>query len=392
MPYEITEARRQEYRLVSMASRLAKQQAVAGDGPTPVHSVNFPRLSPASLMPTLPANGLRALSLFSGGGGLDIGFERAGFQHVASYDILPICAETILHNRPHWKVLGGNAGDVTKVNWTPYTEIVDIIHGGPPCQPFSIAGHQRGSEDARDMWPEFVRAVIEINPAAFIGENVLGLLDPKFDTYIRQNILKPLSSYHITYFSLNAAAFGVPQSRQRVFFIGFSTEEALNNFRIPNPTHSFNSQIDGRKRRLNQLVLPGIETNNILPKTMGVREALGLPDLGYDALAPTIRSGFTGPRNSTSVVNSVASSRTWGTLGIWPNGVAPSRQAASRFVAKNGGFRLSVQDCAILQGFPEYWEIIGPVYKALGQIGNSVAPPVSYQVAKAVSEALLTGG
>jgi DNA (cytosine-5)-methyltransferase 1 len=122
---------------------------------------------------------------------------------------------------------------------------------------------------------------------------------------------------------------------------------------------------------------------------MGIREALGLPEVGVDGLAPTLRSGFTGPRNSTSVLNSVASQRMWAELRIWPNGVAPSREEASLFVAKDHHFRMAVQDCALMQGFPSDWIFAGSVYKALGQIGNSVAPPVAYPVAKAVASALL---
>ncbi len=109
---------------------------------------------------------------------------------------------------------------------------------------------------------------------------------------------------------------------------------------------------------------------------------------GYGALAPTLRSAFTGKRNTTSVLNSSAGQKAWGNLGIWPNGVQANREKASAFPAKYDHFRLSVQDCALLQGFPEDWRFAGAVYQVLGQIGNSVAPPVAYQVAKAVAFAL----
>lgn len=121
---------------------------------------------------------------------------------------------------------------------------------------------------------------------------------------------------------------------------------------------------------------------------MGTRQALGLPDTGFDAPAPTIRSALTGPRKTTSVVSSVSALRQWERLGIWPNGVAPTREQAHLFVAQNRHFRLSVPDCAILQGFPDTWPFQGPTYMMLGQIGNAVAPPVGYAVAAAVAEAL----
>ena len=122
---------------------------------------------------------------------------------------------------------------------------------------------------------------------------------------------------------------------------------------------------------------------------MGMREALGLPDIGIDTLCPTIRCAFTGKRHTTSILNSTASANNLAKVGIWGSGVGSDRKKAAIFPTKNGHFRLSVQDCAILQGFPESWKFQGAVYKVLGQIGNSVAPPVGYHVADSVSKALI---
>ena len=96
-----------------------------------------------------------------------------------------------------------------------------------------------------------------------------------------------------------------------------------------------------------------------------------------------------GKRNTTSVLNSAAGQKTWGDMGVWPNGVQSNRQSASNFPAKHNHFRMSVQDVALLQGFPENWKFSGAVYQVLGQIGNSVSPPVAYQVAKNVAKALM---
>ncbi|MCI5132398.1 MAG: DNA (cytosine-5-)-methyltransferase, partial [Candidatus Electrothrix sp. EH2] len=108
----------------------------------------------------------------------------------------------------------------------------------------------------------------------------------------------------------------------------------------------------------------------------------GLPDIGFDNLGPTIRSAFTGKRNTTSILNSSAGQKSWGDMKIWPNGVQADRDKASAFPAKNKHFRLSVQDVALIQGFPADWKFAGAVYQVLGQIGNSVAPPVAYHLAK----------
>ncbi len=78
--------------------------------------------------------------------------------------------------RPNWQIFSGEKVDVKKVDWRPYRGLVDIIHGGPPCQPFSVAGRQKGKEDNRDMFPEFIRAVLEIEPLIFVAENVTALV------------------------------------------------------------------------------------------------------------------------------------------------------------------------------------------------------------------------
>ena len=376
--YDLTDAERARYRKISQESHLAKIAAEQGLHKS-IHDINTPKLDPNNLMPQLAKNGLTTLSLFSGGGGLDLGFDRAGYKHIASYELIPICKQTFSLNRPNWLVYGGSdEGDVTKINWKQYKNKIDVIHGGPPCQPFSIAGGQGGINDERNMWSEFSKAVNVIKPKVFIAENVLGLLSPKFEDFVKKYIIDTLSDYSIVKFEMHAADYGVPQVRRRVFFVGFKDADNLNNFSIPEPTHSWVHL--NNKDKKTSLSLFG----NDLPKTYGVRAALGLPKIGYDNLAPTIRSGFTGKRNTTSILNSSAGQKSWGDMEIWPNGVQANREKASAFLAKNEHFRLSVQDVALIQGFPESWKFSGAVYQILGQIGNSVSPPVAYQVAKQV--------
>ena len=379
--YKLTDEQRSRYRETTLASARIKKQSLESGIST--REVNTPFLNPEELMPLQKPNGLRALSLFSGGGGLDLGFERAGYEHVASFDILSICGDTLKTNRPQWKVFAGEPdGDVKSFSLTPYRKKIDIVHGGPPCQPFSIAGQQEGRDDERDMWGPFVKIVNGLKPKAFIAENVKGILDKKFQSYVSKFIVEPLSDYYIHSFVLNCAGFGVPQKRERVFFVGFLSEKSFEEYSKPAYTHDFSHLLNTGKSQQQNLF------NEDLPKCMGVREALGLPDIGIDTLCPTIRSAFTGKRNTTSILNSKASANNLAEIKIWGSGAASDRQKASIFPTKNGHFRLSVQDCAILQGFPESWKFEGAVYKVLGQIGNSVAPPVAYHVADSVSKAL----
>jgi DNA (cytosine-5)-methyltransferase 1 len=361
-PWELTAEERQVFRETSQRSRAAKLAAARGDGPPPIHAINVPRLKAADLMPLRDRTGLRALSMFSGGGGLDLGFWRAGYEHVASYEILEQAAATLVKANPDWTVHGGPEGDVRTVDWTKYRDLVDVIHGGPPCQPFSMAGRQRGALDDRNMWPAFVEAVSAVKPLAFVGENVPALATAKFAEYVRESIMRPLQEeYTIQQIVLHAADFGVPQIRRRVFFVGFRSASDASRWTASGRTNQ---------------------------QAMGMREALGLPDIGHDALSPTIRSTLTGPRHTTSILNSVSARERFAHLQIWPNGVAATREAAHRFVALNGHFRLSVQDVALLQGFPDDWPWVGATYMALGQIGNAVPPPLAYAVAVSVAEAL----
>jgi DNA (cytosine-5)-methyltransferase 1 len=375
MPYVLTEQQRDKYRATSVRSQ-ARKRVLLSKAPSAYlqrsTTKDARRLDPTDLMPELAPNSLTCLSLFSGGGGLDIGFERAGFDHVAAFELLDICGATLRTNRPAWNVYSGAVeGDVTKAKFAPYKGI-DIVHGGPPCQPFSIAGKQAGSEDPRNMWGEFVRCVNQTKPRAFVAENVVGLLDPKFADFVQQTILDPLSSnYTIFKFKLAAHDFGVPQSRRRVFFVGFRAARDAARFSPPPATHGDSGSLFGP----------------LLPRNT-VRASLGLPSLGVDTVAPTLRSGFTGPRNTTSILNSKASQKVWEQMGIWPNGVQLTPELAAAYPPENGHFRMSVADCALLQGFPENWKFSGAAYQVIGQIGNSVCPPVAYAVARQVARAL----
>jgi len=379
-PQTLSKAERNAFSEMARRSAEAKRRSLEGNS-VPKHEINTPKLDPETLMPQLQRNGLRALSLFSGGGGLDLGFDRAGFEHVALYEVVTDAAATLSANRPEWDVRSGDEGDVTRVDWRKIK--ADVIHAGPPCQPFSSAGRQLGHKDERNLFPEFIRAVRGIKPLAFAAENVRALMNGKFSQFVQEQIVQPLSrDYAVYVFDLTAASFGVPQVRTRVFFVGFRLGLKVE-YHQPSPTHYF-EHLKGDEIPPMAQMMRGVE----FLRCMGAREALGLPDIGFDALAPTLRSGLTGPRHTTSILSSVSALKLWNKLQIWPNGVAASREAAQRFVPDNGHFRLSVPDCALLQGFPDSWKFSGAVYKSIGQIGNSVAPPMAYQVGLSILRAL----
>jgi DNA (cytosine-5)-methyltransferase 1 len=375
-PWSLTDRERERYREIAKRARDRSTRATLGELEV-LHPVNLPSLRPYELMPAVRSHGLRALSLFSGGGGLDLGFARGGFTHVASYELMDEAASTIRRNRPEWTVYGGVAGDVKRARWKEWRGKVDVLHAGPPCQPFSHAGRQRGQLDARDCWPAVVAAIKAVQPEAFVCENVPALGSLKFQDYVNGIIVGPLERarprWYVRHFVLNAWDFGVPQVRRRVIFVGFRSKADSDRFIPPPASHWWSRKQHGLRR------------------TLGVREALGLPaDEKYqDRLAPTIRSGLNGPRNTTSVLNSSSAAAIWQSVGIWPNGVAVDRLAASQFPADTGMFRLSVPDVALIQGFPASWSWPRAVYRAVGIIGNAVPPPLAWAVANAVGAALL---
>lgn len=372
--------RRERYRATALKAHAAKRH---GRDAAPTQELNVPRLSPETLMPQQPKHGLHCLSLFSGGGGLDIGFERAGFRHVACYELLPGLAGCLSMNRPGWNVLAGEAGDVREESWAKFRD-VDIMIGGPPCQPFSQAGEQNGKDDGRDMIPAYVRAIRQAMPRTFLLENVATLLNPMFSAHLHAEVVTPLArEYQLRQFTLDAASFGVPQVRRRAFIVGFRSDADAARFIIPPPTH----RLPGRAADGSDL-LPLLGQGAGLAPCMGAREALGLPDTGFDSLAPTLRSGLTSARYTSSVVSGQASSINWSKLAVWPNGVSRTREDAQKFPTPNGHFRLAVPDCAVLQGFPVDWRFPPQVYLALGVIGNSVCPPVAFHLAGAIRNAL----
>lgn len=212
---------------------------------------------------------MRSVELFAGAGGLAMGMSRAGFRHAAVVEWDRNACETFRYNqRLHaqdvasWPVF---EGDARSFDYCSVGEGVVLVSGGPPCQPFSMGGKARGQQDERDMFPEAVRAVRELQPQAFIFENVKGLMREAFAfyfEYIRLQLAYPevvrrpteiwqvhqarldqhqksngvVPTYKVAYRLLNAADYGVPQRRERVFMVGFRADLAVD-WRFPDATH-----------------------------------------------------------------------------------------------------------------------------------------------------------
>lgn len=214
---------------------------------------------------------MRSVELFTGAGGLALGISRAGFSHDAIIERdRPTCV-TLRENQrremqpvANWNLF---SGDVRDFDYSTIAPGVDLIAGGPPCQPFSLGGKHGAHQDERDMFPEAVRAVRELKPRAFIVENVKGLLRESFSKYFGyvqlqlsypevtkrpgeewEDHLSRLERHHtsgsksglfyrVVFRLLNAANYGVPQKRERVFIVGFRGDLNLE-WSFPKATHN----------------------------------------------------------------------------------------------------------------------------------------------------------
>lgn len=173
----------------------------------------------------------RALELFAGCGGMATGLRLAGIEHARMYDFEPKCIATLHHNGFHEAELA----DVTKLDFRAIGP-VDMVCGGPPCQPFSSAGSHLGPLDPRDCWPHAVRAVRELLPRCFLFENVANFVSRRYADYSK-SVLDELSSlgYTVTCNVVDCSDYGVAQRRKRVIVVGFRDEADAARFVPPEP-------------------------------------------------------------------------------------------------------------------------------------------------------------
>lgn len=174
---------------------------------------------------------MNVISLFSGCGGLDLGFERAGFDIPVANEFDPTIFDTFKINHPKTHLIEGDVRQVTKEDIVPYINgDVDGIIGGPPCQSWSEAGSLRGIEDSRgQLFFDYIRILKEFQPKFFLAENVSGMLANRHNEAV-QNILKLFedAGYNVSLTLVNAKDYGVAEERKRVFYIGFRNDLGIN--------------------------------------------------------------------------------------------------------------------------------------------------------------------
>jgi DNA (cytosine-5)-methyltransferase 1 len=306
-----------------------------------------------------PTSGLTTLELCAGAGGQALGYEQAGIEHVGLIELDKHACATLRRNRPNWNVL---EQDLTTFSGAGF-EGIDIISGGLPCPPFSVAGKQLGKKDERNLFPVMIRLVDQIRPRAVMIENVRGILDAVFHDY-RIYISGQLRAlgYETGWKLMNASDFGVSQLRPRVVFVAVR-HVYKEHFTWPGESGAKPPEVG---ERLYDLMTAngwkGAKTwrtlaNQVAPTIVGGSHKHGGPDLG-----PT------------------RARRAWATLGVDGLGIA-NEAPGPDFV---GMPRLTVRMVARLQGFPDEWQFSGSKTAAYKQVGNALPPPF----AKAVADSL----
>ncbi len=306
---------------------------------------------------------LATLELCAGAGGQALGLEQAGIEHVALVEWDRHACNTLRANRPQWNVI---QGDIREFDASPFSG-VDIVSGGLPCPPFSVAGKQLGDRDERNLFPAAVRIISETKPKAVMIENVRGILDAVFCDY-RLHVEKQLTKlgYRCDWHLFNASDFGVPQLRPRVVFVAIR-QELFENFSWP--AGNF-----GLPPTVGEVLYDLISAN-------GWKGALIWKERANE-IAPTIVGGSL--KHGGPDLGPTRARKAWATLNV--DGLGIGNEAPDRSFV--GMPRLTLRMVARLQGFPDDWQFTGGKTAAYRQIGNAFPPPVARAVAERVRHSL----
>jgi DNA (cytosine-5)-methyltransferase 1 len=374
---------------------------------------------------------VKSLEIFAGGGGLALGVTAAGFVHTGLVEWDADSAKTLYHNYKRFGFTGEQEwifnDDIHNVSFSGYEGKIDLLSGGPPCQPFSIGGKHRAYNDKRDLFSEAARALAEIRPKAFVFENVRGLLRKSFSKYFGYIILQlnypEISreenetwlghlarlekyhtgasekglSYHVVFRLVNAADYGIPQKRERVFIIGFRSD-INGNWSFPAATHSEEAlnytksitkeywdkhsvKCAGNSRPVNVSLFDTPEKK----PWVTVRDAIGdLPDPAKtnDYYNHKFQGGAKSyPGHTGSIMDEPAKTIKAGAHGV-PGG-------ENMIVLDNGMLRyLTVREAARIQTFPDDYFFPCSWTESMRQIGNAVPVKLGALVADSVKKTL----
>ena len=305
------------------------------------------------------------IDLFCGAGGLSLGFEKAGFEVAFANDNNKYACETYRHNIKK----GDKAlfeGNIEKIIEFPKA---DVVAGGYPCQGFSLAGKRLVADPRNKLYLEFARCVREVEPKFFVAENVKGLL-----TLGNGEIIKAMmrefttinGGFSVKYKLLNAKWFGAPQDRERVVIVGVRKDLKFD-FQYPEPTHG------------PLAVKPYVTLKDVL---WDLKEKPGLYQTG--TFSPIYMSRNR-KRNWDEQSFTIQAGARHAPLHPDSSDMVMVGKDKWKFLHSDKVRRLSVRECARIQGFPDSFEFYGPIAEQYKQIGNAVPVPLSFAIAKQIN-------
>lgn len=330
---------------------------------------------------------MKIISLFSGCGGLDLGFERAGFEIPVANEYDKTIWETFKVNHPKTHLI---EGDIRQISESDFPSDVDGIIGGPPCQSWSEAGALRGIDDARgQLFFDYIRILRKVQPKFFLAENVSGMLADRHNEAV-QNIIKLFeeSGYNVTLTLVNAKDYGVAQERKRVFYIGFRKDLDID-FHFP-----VGSTVDDRKKitlrdiiwDLQETAVPSAAKNHSNP------DAINNNEYFTGEYSPIFMSRNRVKSWDEQAFTVQASGRQCQLHPQAPKMVKVGKNDC-RFVEGQEHLyrRMTVREVARIQGFPDdfkfLYEGVNDAYK---MIGNAVPVNLAYEIACEIKKVLST--
>jgi DNA (cytosine-5)-methyltransferase 1 len=329
-------------------------------------------------------NQLPTIDLFAGAGGLSLGLIKAGFQLI---DAVEQDAEACASFASMHGGVAAEPRSIEDVSFRQFRGEVALLAGGPPCQPFSNGGKRLGRNDPRDGLPEFLRIISEVQPQAVLIENVPGLISGKRRAYFA-SLIRALRGrrYAVSWAVLNAAEYGVPQKRVRLFIVG----SRRKRFEFPPPTHGGNARRPyvSSGSVLDPLKVNGTPNHSIVTyaKRPDIRPSPydghlfngGGRAINLEAPAPTILASAGG--NKTPFIDMAEVVPTYHRHLLAGGAPRAGRVEGTR--------RITVNEAAALQTFPEKAQFAGPRSKQYTLVGNAVPPRLAHVVGKQLAKHL----
>lgn len=331
---------------------------------------------------------MKIISLFSGCGGLDLGFEKAGFEIPVANEFDKTIWETFTINHPNTHLIKGDIRNVNKHDIAPYIDEVDGIIGGPPCQSWSEAGALKGIDDARgQLFYDYIRILEDFRPKFFLAENVSGMLANRHSEAVK-NILKLFddAGYNVSLTLVNAKDYGVAEERKRVFYIGFRKDLNID-FTFPEGS----TKSDSDKLTLKDIIwdlkdsaVPSLKMNKHNP------EAVNNNEYFTGSYSPIFMSRNRVKSWDEQAYTVQASGRQCQLHPQAPKMVKFGKNDC-RFVEGQEYLyrRMTVREVARVQGFPDDFKFI---YKNLNDgykmIGNAVPVNLAYEIACEIKKVL----